>query len=206
MSLDAAQDASAIAELVHIGMKVTSYIVVALISGAGTDCFKSHFNKEKRMRFTVSQCREILSHMNEEQVQRMGQRHLEHFNDALNNVDQRLRLLAIEMQNSSLWERTWGRCAESMLRVESLVRRVEQDLRVTTENILGDVPLLELGPQAQMTSSPTTSARYARIMEAVPALAHPEPPYLPPGRVFDTAEPIGQACVVEGRHLDDDMV
>ncbi|KAH9853863.1 hypothetical protein C2E23DRAFT_98296 [Lenzites betulinus] len=134
MTLDVVNDVTSAADLVSLALKATSYVAVAFVSAASTDYFKSHLNRQKRMHFTVSQCREIINHLSTKHISRIGPSKVSHLTEVLDDIEQRLRLLAIEMQGLSLWGHIWGRSADdSIRRVESLVDEAEQDLRVSTK-------------------------------------------------------------------------
>ncbi|OJT09360.1 hypothetical protein TRAPUB_14142 [Trametes pubescens] len=76
MSLDVAQNASAVTELIFAGLKVTGYGVVMICSVLGSHTIESHWNTEKRMAETVAHWRNVLSHLDEKKKDEIGRENI----------------------------------------------------------------------------------------------------------------------------------
>lgn len=90
MSLDTAQNASAITDLILAGLKVTGYSVVTICSVLGSHTIKYYWDQEERMKETVARWRYVLSHLTETQKDEIGPSSL---SCMIRKLDQYVRLV-----------------------------------------------------------------------------------------------------------------
>lgn len=73
MSLDMAQNASAVTDLVFAGLKVAGYGLVTVCSIFGSHTIKDYLDKEERMKKTVTLWRDVLNYLYEKKQKEFGQ-------------------------------------------------------------------------------------------------------------------------------------
>ncbi|KAL1946964.1 hypothetical protein VTO73DRAFT_15068 [Trametes versicolor] len=203
MSLDMAQNASAVTDLIFAGLKVAGFSAVTISSVLGSYTIKYYWHKEKRMKKTLGHWRNVLSHLDEKQQSVIGRNSLRCMHGRLDQMERRLSALAINVQKTTLWSRTVGQHAHRVRKLERLVEDADADLTARTEEALrGDLeffePRLPSSTSLELSADPPAASvggdqnpSCSRGHMTTPPcieLAWPSPALLASDRRLDTAQ------------------